>query len=330
MKTISKSVLYFIFIVGLALSVFKSARACSVCLCGDDMYLYGHEYKLERGQFSFSLENRFFTKSSGEVGHGEEELTVSSKNFNHRMASAVQHLEGEGEKLREIRPVLTLTYGATEHLLISASAASSFKRLESVSESGSETINTSGLGDLQIGAMWSRKIMTGISSSYSLGLLFSVKVPTGENNKMSDGERLEEHVQPGSGSWDFKGGIGLTRFGDRHSIFASVFYRANGTNEYDYHFGNAFLYNFGGSVAVAGQVSLTAEINGRYAERDKEADEELSNTGGWVLYLAPGIRYQILPYIGIVSSVQIPTFNDLNDEQDEGAVLNFSVRYDLL
>ena len=307
----------------------NQVSACSVC--GDDLYLYGNQYKIEQGRFSITVENRYFTKKSGLTAHDEEVAAVSPKSIGQFQSHAAQHSGEDGEeKLREYRPVISVSYGATENLTLSVSTASTFKRVEEATDVAVESRNTSGLGDLQIGAMWNRRFGNGMTRPYSLGLLVSIKAPTGKNNKLDEGERIDEHAQPGTGSWDLKTGLGLAKIGEKYSAFISFYYRVNGTNNYEYHFGNAYLFNVGLSRNLGNRFEMTSEVNGRYAKRDEDDGESLPNTGGTIFYLTPGLRYHLIPNVGLVSSVQIPVINELYEEQHEGAVFNFTIRYDLL
>ncbi len=292
----------------LSIAMASSTLPCSMCLCGDRLYLYGHGNQLQPGKFSISFENRYFSKTSGGTEAGSEAF----------------------EKQREYRPAAILAYGIKENFTMTASLCGSFKRLQETELGETETANISGIGDFQIEGMWNNKVSENLSRSYVLGVFLAVKAPTGTNNKMEDGVRLDEHGQPGTGSWDFNGGLGITRIAETKSGYITGFYRLNGTNEFDYHFGNMFSFNFGGDYRPKPSYALTLAMNGRYASRDKEDVEELQNTGGWVLYLTPGFRYDFQSSFGIITNLQIPVFKDLNEDQSEKAVFNLTFRYDII
>ncbi len=292
------------------LFVFSMAEPCSVCLCGDDMYLYGHRHQLMNGKFSLSLENRIFSKSSGPA-----ELVVEP---------------GVNEKAHEVRPTLTIAYGATENLTLAANMSNSFKRLEEITDQGSEIMSNSGFGDMQFEAMWNTRFSQNLAGSYIFGALLTIKAPTGSNDKINNGTRVDEHSQTGTGTWDFKSGLGLSKFSSKFSRFVSIFYQTNGTNKHAYHYGNSFLFNAGGEFHLTEKFSITGDINGRYAGRDKEDGQSLQNSGGWVYYMSPGLRYNFTPSAGIVTSVQIPVYEDLYENQNENVVLNLAFRFDIL
>jgi hypothetical protein len=283
-------------------------RACSVCLCGDRMYLYGHGYQLLPGRFSLSLENRYFSKSSGATEPGSETT----------------------EKHAEYRPSLVAAYGIGGNVTLTANLATSIKRLTETEDGIASSENISGLGDLQFEVMWSPELAEAADRSYALGLSAAVKVPTGDNEKMQGGARLDEHGQPGTGSWDFIGGLGLTQISLNHAFYVTAFYRINGTNDFLYHFGNVYSLNVGGDYRPGPRVALTLALNGRYAQRDQEDGEDLLSTGGSVLYLSPGLRYTLNGALSLVANVQVPVARDLYEQQDENPVYTLTFRYDAL
>ena len=300
------------------MTISPSPQACSVCLCGDDLYLYGHRHQLMPGKFSLSLENRYFNKTSGPTHHHEEPVSPAASDSD------------EQEKLREYRPSLTLAYGVGTNLTLAASLASSVRRFEEVSSAGSEIQNISGFGDLQLQAMWNIDLFSKSNRSYILGTLLSIKAPTGSDGKTSEGQRLDDHLQCGTGSWDYKAGFGLARVTNLYSAYGSFYYQLNGTNDFQFHYGNIYLFNLGGEYRPSLDFALTGELNGRFAKRDEENNELLPNTGGWVLYLTPGFRYNLAPTLGVIANVQIPIYEDLYEDQNEGGVFTLSFRYDVL
>ena len=65
-------------------------------------------------------------------------------------------------------------------------------------------------------------------------------------------------------------------------------------------------------------VRLLAQVNGRSAKRDRLEDRTLGeNTGGTVVYLSPGARWQTGLGLDIEGAVQIPVVENLFGEQDE-------------
>lgn len=152
-----------------------------------------------------------------------------------------------------------------------------------------------------------------------LGAVLGFTAPTGSNEKKDEsGERRDAHLQPGSGAWSGTGGFhAATRAGV--GIFdASVLGRWNGTNVHGYHYGNTLLYNAGWASRDRSGWQVLLQMNGRSAARDiTEGDTHDENTGGTVLYLAPGVRWQGWQGLALDAAVQIPFVESLYGIQDE-------------
>ncbi len=90
------------------------------------------------------------------------------------------------------------------------------------------------------------------------GLAVLLKLPTGQNSIKRDGQRLDEHLQPGTGSYDWQVGGLLARSIHAVPVFSSIYYRHSGTNRFGYHYGNSFLYNLGATHPLARQISSSS------------------------------------------------------------------------
>jgi hypothetical protein len=63
-------------------------------------------------------------------------------------------------------------------------------------------------------------------------------------------------------------------------------------------------------------IDLVLELNGEWHDRQTIAGEEDPNSGGHVLFLAPGVRFSEGDWSGFVS-VGVPVARDMNGEQSE-------------
>jgi hypothetical protein len=160
-----------------------------------------------------------------------------------------------------------------------------------------------------------------------LGTVLGFTAPTGSNEVKDDtGERVDAHLQPGAGAWSGTGGLhAATRFSV--GIFdASVLGRVNGTNVHGYHYGNTLLYNAGWASRGASGWQLLLQMNGRSAARDMtEEGVNDPNSGGTVLYLAPGVRWQGWQGLALHAAVQIPFVESLYGIQDEHTTARLAI-----
>ncbi len=303
----------FFFAVALLGGVAPAGRAlaCSVCRCGDNAFLFSEKTtglpdQEQDHRFWLSLGNQYSTKSN-----------------------ALAEDEGPGtERQRELRPSLRAFYSPSDRLSFSVEAPYQIRRIKFTTADGTEQEKSSGLGDIELAAVWTQHLAGGAGKFYTGGLSLTIKIPTGANDKQLNGERVEEHLQAGTGTTDWQLGAAISRFTCNNRIFASAYYRVNGTNEFDYHYGNAVLGNLGAQWPVATWLSGSVQLNGRYARRDLQTAQVVENTGGWMTYLTPGLRLNVSPSASFSTSVQLPVYDDLHGEQSEKAVLSTGLSYE--
>jgi hypothetical protein len=157
-----------------------------------------------------------------------------------------------------------------------------------------------------------------------------VKTPWGENDLRENGERLDEHVQPGTGSTDWIAGVaGVYVLDPVSSLFGSLQYRGTGSNDFGYRYGSAALANFGYERKLGSTVDAVLELNGRDAAKDRvDADGELDpNTGGGVLYITPRVVINLGRGLVARVSAQVPAVTRLNGVQTERTVWGVGLTY---
>jgi hypothetical protein len=291
------------------------SQACSICLCGDDLFFYADARTLLRHRFELTFQEQYMTKSAGPTELHQVSETAAA------LPADVAHTDNSQETLHEHRLTLRGSYRVNRTLSFFAKLPMLFRHSTTVTNGVGETDVSSGLGDLEMSATLSRELISHPNSSCDGAIVLGLKTPTGRSALMKDGERIDEHLQPGTGSWGGQGGVILSRTTMKYSAYASGYIRTTAENDYGYRYGNAYLYNFGYLVRTGPLWALTAEINGRYAKRDKLSGAELHNTGGSVAYLTPGARFLVSPRVNLIVNVRIPVIQRLNDNQKEGIVV---------
>jgi hypothetical protein len=287
-------------------------KACSVCRCGDNAFLFSQRGLEMPGQ---SMESRF---------------SLSLGNLYSNKSNILSGDEGVGtEHQREIRPSLRMSYNITHSFSFAFELPFQFRKIVATTADGTGNKRSSGIGDAELSAVWMRNLSENNGRFYIGGLSLSAKVPTGRNNLHESGERLDEHLQAGSGSYDWQLGGALSRSTCSSELFVSLYYRTNGTNGFRYHYGNATLYNLGGQWPLTDWLTGSVQINGRYASRDSDHNEVVANTGGWVTYISPGFKVTLSRLSGIYAAVQIPIYQKLFGVQTEKAVLSTGISFQL-
>jgi hypothetical protein len=158
-----------------------------------------------------------------------------------------------------------------------------------------------------------------------------VKTPWGVNDASRDGERLDEHVQPGTGSTDWFGGLfGSYQVDRRSALFASAQYRYTGRNDYGYQYGRIALFNLAYEHKIGTKWDAVIEANYRHAGRDEIDTSGATDpdTGGSIVYITPRLLFDVGSGWVVRGAVQLPLSNSgLYGHQEEKAVVNVGVTY---
>lgn len=304
------------------------AAACSVCRCGDPTFNALGTNIFTKGQFHLALDYEYLEKEQGADAphHEAEALTLASTLGAHPLPHGHEE-HGGRETLTETRLVVTASYGFTERLQAVVRLPWSHRDLSSKTES----LAASGLGDPEIYGiyrLWSAPWEEGLGKGSWVSLVAGVKTPWGENEATQEGERLDEHVQPGTGSTDWFGGLSAVHLLDaRSTLYGSLQYRQTDRNDFGYLYGDTFLANVGYEHKLGERWDLALEANARDAGRDEmDADgEEDPDTGGAILFLSPRLLVDLGRSFVARLAVQIPIWDDLHGEQKEKTVLNLGV-----
>jgi hypothetical protein len=296
------------------------AAACSICRCGDPTFNALGTDVYKDGAFRVFLDWERFDKEQGiSAEAGEEALAAKHEGHSHATREAVV----------ENRFTTSLSYSFGERAIAVARLPWSSRSLSE--EGASET--TRDLADPEVYGLvrlWSAKFAPDLGRRAWLSALAGVKTPWGKNDLADGGERLDEHLQPGTGSTDWFGGLsGLYLLDARSSVFSSVQIRKTGENDFGYEYGDLTLANLGYERKLGKAADAALELNYRDAGRDRiDAAGTLDpNTGGAVLYLTPRVLFDFGRGLVGRLAVQVPVYRDLNGEQTEKAVANVGLTY---
>ncbi len=270
------------------------AMACSQCMCGTPfpaVVLGG----VVPTQLSYGLEERYLSKSSGlDDGPGIEEERE------HRVAAFALWRPLNGIALLGRMPY-------------------NFKEVTSrPTDEIASTATSRGWGDAEL-LVLAGVLRTNGRLPVSVGLVAGGTAPTGSNNATtSGGQRLDAHLQPGSGAWSGTTGLHIALSTPGGTWDASVLDRASGESSHGYRYGNVALYNAGFTSRSWMGAQLVAEVNGRAARRDRLEDGTVGeHTGGMVTYLSPGVRWSGAFGVTLEGAVQVPIAQSLYGVQTE-------------
>ena len=168
---------------------------------------------------------------------------------------------------------------------------------------------------------------TAVSLETSQTTYFSLNVaasaPTGEShNDDRFGEEFERGMQPGFRSPFVNLGFTVTRqaFVQGLTFSADTLYTVF-TEKDDFKFGNEFRADVAGVYDLwtrRGGWSLQPilELNFLNVAKDQEEEKGIANSGGSILYLSPGLRFNVAPVsLGIL--FKLPVWKDLNKQSEQ-------------
>lgn len=313
-------------VAGLAVATLTTVRvqACSICRCGDPTFnALGREAYAARG-FSIALDWERFDKDEGDPAD-------------------------ETESQIEQRFTGLLSYGFGQQVTLFLRLPYSQRTLD-MSAGGApaetlETLETRGFSDPEVYGrlqLWASSMASPLGRRTSLSLNAGVKTPWGQNDATEQGQRVDEHAQPGTGSTDVFGSLALLHIIDTHSaLFASSGYRHTGQNDFEHRYGSTFSANLAYERKLSKTIDAVLELNFRHAAKDRslphhdtghgEAHEHTpqddGNTGGALLYVTPRLLADLGAGLVLRAAAQIPLVRDLNGFQKERAVLNVGLTY---
>ncbi len=296
----------------LFLAVAPVAWACSICRCGDPTFNALGNNIYQSNEFHLAIDWDRFHKSQGIEEDGRSGTDHEIEN----------------------RLTATFSYSIAERVVVVARLPYSFRALTTTLAGGdSEKTTTDGLSDPEMYALvrlWSSAFGPGLGRRTWISAVAGVKTRWGQNDVRKDGERVDEHAQPGTGSTDVFGGLsGFYLFNDHSSVFASAQYRGTGRNRFGYKYGNITMANLAYELKVAERFDTVVELNFRHSRRDEiDGTGELDpSTGGNVLYVTPRVILQIAPKLVGRVAVQIPAWKNLYGIQTERVNFNAGLTF---
>ena len=279
----------------------RASQACSMCRCGDPTFnLVG---------------SQIFVPKTWNVG-------LDFGRFSKDQVTEDDPLLREEEV--ESRVTLSVSRTLGDRLTLVGQLPFAHRRITAGDEQGS----LSGLSDPELIAHY--RLSAGQAGTW-MALSLGLRPGWGQNDGQVDGQRAEEHLQPGTGSAGLEAGLAFSRLmGGDGSVFGSLGGRVNGRNDAGYHYGNALLANLGYEKKLAARVNGVVELNFRDAAQDEPlAGEKDVNTGGAVLYVSPRVLFKIDKGLFFRLGLQVPVVKSLDGDQDEKVNLltGFTVRF---
>lgn len=155
-------------------------------------------------------------------------------------------------------------------------------------------------------------------------LLAGLKLPTGRDDERDAFGRLPQPLQLGSGSYDPIVAAVFSWQRLQWQADFDVVYKIN-TEANGFRFGNtlahdaAFQYRVWPQALSGGVPSFVygvLELNGVWAERSRSGGAKLPDSGGYTLFVSPGLQYVTKRWLAEIA-VQLPVVQNLKGDQLE-------------
>ena len=219
------------------------ARACSMCRCSDPVFSALGEGLYSYGGFQVALDWNRLNQSQGGGAELEEQVRNTM--------------------------IATLSYGFRERFTVVAQVPYTWNHLTE----GEDVETADGLGDPAFFVyfrLWSSKFESPLGRRAWISAVFAVKTPWGKNDVSENGERLDEHVQPGTGATNLSGGLaGLYLIDEMSSLYLSAAYTGTGRNDFGYKYGDNVQVNLVYDRKLTDWLDGVVEVNFLDAERDQ-------------------------------------------------------------
>jgi hypothetical protein len=285
------------------------ALACSVCGCGDPLVGVG-QVAGPAGQLGLELDGQWLSQKAG----GDVPDTT--------------------DVLNQYSVLLTASYTPVANLNLVVTLPWVWKNMQMEMPDGSRmtSSNLNGFGDMQFGIRWFFWEDTDVGSRtrQTLSVSASTFAPTGNNSAVqSDGERVDEHGQIGTGGWGPSAGLFYRIQGDVWSGYAGVWGLYRSVNSSGYRFGSAALWTVAGQYQPLDWLAVALAVDGRAAGSDVQDGAAVENTGGFLLAAVPAVYVNVFPGGWLLAKAQLPFATKLNGVQTIGPVITAGLRYEL-
>jgi len=309
-----KAILKVIFAFGFFMIAFTNiSSAHHVDISSEPTLSSQLSHGLSNGRFKIYLEEKYASNEhdSTHVEENGKEMKGKEELFEHQIS-----LNLLANITRRFSSTLTIPYV--------------FKKIDEKMEGKTSTDREEGFGDIQLFGkylIWADNLN---NPTHSVHGILGIKFPTGDNAREGKDGEVDEHIQPGTGSWDYFFGADYLLTIKPVSIYTRAIYRANYFNQRGYRYGNVLLISLIGDYQIIDRLSLNGGVDIRYNAENKDP-EIRGNTdpdsGGTVISLSPGFRLELIKGISLSGSVGFPLIRHFFGDQDEDPTYSIGITY---
>lgn len=185
-------------------------------------------------------------------------------------------------------------------------------------DSAVSTSQDSGIGDVRFVARWS-----GFAAQRSSGILFGVKLPSGDftdafQSGPQTGARVDRGLQLGTGTVDaILGYYAFGMFAPEWGYFGQAQLQQPLDSRAGFKPGTGVNANFGVRYTASDTWQPQLQLNARAEKREQGVNADVENSGATLVYLSPGISWNINRHVSAFGFVQVPLYQRVNGLQIE-------------
>lgn len=267
------------------------------------------------------------------VGDPTQSLMGAEKPYEDRLRMSLDYLsrseelgrEGFNKKtIDEQRLSLGVAYAPGRRWMLGVNLPWVNRELESFNLSN-ESVST--IGDMTLTVKNFMQAKTSMQKNM-YGFLGGVKLPTASEQLDGSGAPLDFDVQPGQGATVVNAGGWYARFNFPYLFYASASYHVASEGYQDFQAGDALVYNATAQYATDYSLSYYLGLEGRSSQRDSFAGVDDPDSGGSIVFVAPGVIYTMMPDLLLNAVLKLPVLDGLNGDHTESAIFSIGVTYD--
>jgi hypothetical protein len=287
-----------------ALSVFclfaaPAVLACSTCMVGDPtLTLMGAEKPYE-DRLRFSVDYLSRSEELGRDGFNKKDI-------------------------EEQRVSLSLAYAPSSRLMFGVNLPYVNRQLQAFNLAQEEV---SAVGDVSVtfkNFMQAAEFL----QKHMYGLLGGIKFPTASEAADASGVPLDFDVQAGQGATVINAGGWYAHYNYPYMFYTSMTYHKASEGYQDFQAGDALVYNATAQYASQYSISYYLGLEGRSSRQDSFAGIDDPDSGGTIIFIAPGFIYTLLPDLLLNATVKLPAIDALTGDHSEGPIFNIGLTYD--
>ena len=284
-------------------------KACGACGCTLNSDWASQGYAIRPG---FQLDLRYDYFNQDQLRSGTQPVDRGSFPLPHEHEIQQQTLNRNVALTLDYSPdadwgvaVLVPTYTRTHSTIAESDTAPSSSQ-------------ANGLGDVRVLGRYQ-----GFSSDHSFGVQFGVKLPTGHTNQTFNagaeaGQPLDAGLQLGTGTTDLL--LGFYAFGSLApdwGCFGQVLFQKPTAERNGYKPGDGVNASLG--LRYTGFTGFTPhlQLNVRAEGRESGVNADVDNSGATLVYLSPGLTFNVSPRFQVYVFGQVPVAQRVNGIQLE-------------